>query len=423
MIEPLNSALTRASSLLRDPESIERIVISGKQRNHTPEFVRIDVRLVLLKNGLHWQTVGHDGKKDITKNTPIKEFSLSNLFSVGYANLVIETGTEELNLRVTKSGQAQVSIRRKAIVSESNLKKDQDSFAHDRKKSRLLDESEPIFQQLGISDHQGKLKPSKADKFLQVQEFLKVIESSIPEFSSPTKTSKKLRLVDLGCGHAYLTFAAHRYLSKLGFSVEVTGVDERQDSRNRNNKIAETLDITNEVNFSASKISEFADSKVDIAIALHACDTATDDAIAWSVRNAAKVLLIAPCCHHDIQKQIRQAPKPWHLVTRYGILHERIGDLLTDAIRAQILRIIGYKTEVFEFITGDHTPRNIMIRAIKVELPNSKKVQPSTTSAGASEPNDGNRDYEDLDQLLSQWKIKPKLLELLGAEVSKSRHQ
>lgn len=423
MIEPLDSALIRASSLLREPKSVDRIVISGRQRNHAPEFERIDIRLVLLKTGLNWQTVGHDGRKDTTKNTPIDEFSLTRLFSAGYSNLLIETSSEEMSLRVTKSGQAQVSIRKKAIVSDRKLNKDNDELTHDRKKSRLLDESEPIFQELGISDHNGKLKPSKTDKFLQVQEFLKVIESSLPALSLQEAKSRNLRVVDLGCGHAYLTFAAHRFLSKMGFSVEVIGVDERQDSRSRNIKIAESLDIANQIHFSASKISDFAKTNVDVAIALHACDTATDDAIAWAVKSQAELLLIAPCCHHDIQKQIKEAPAPWHVVSRYGILHERVGDLLTDAIRAQILRIIGYKTEVFEFIAGDHTPRNIMIRATRDDSSNTNKLEGSAISNRANESSVRKRDFQDLEQLLSQWKIQPKLLDLLSAEVSKSLHQ
>jgi SAM-dependent methyltransferase len=176
-----------------------------------------------------------------------------------------------------------------------------------------------------------------------------------------------LRITDLGCGHAYLTFAAHQFLIKSGIPVEVTGIDVRPDSRDRNNAIAQKLGITKTINFKAEEISKTTADMADVAIALHACDTATDDAIAWAVNGGAKLLLIAPCCHHDIQKQIDSVPEPWGALTKFGLMKERLGDLLTDSLRAQLLRIVGYRVEVIEFVGGEHTPRNLMIRAVKTD--------------------------------------------------------
>jgi SAM-dependent methyltransferase len=186
------------------------------------------------------------------------------------------------------------------------------------------------------------------------------------QIHKPT-ADKPLRITDLGCGHAYLTFAAHQFLMKSGIPVEVTGIDVRPDSRDRNNAIAEKLGITKSINFKAEEISKTTADSADVAIALHACDTATDDAIAWAVNGGAKLLLIAPCCHHDIQKQIDAVPEPWGAMTKFGLMKERLGDLLTDSFRAQILRIVGYRVEVIEFVGGEHTPRNLMIRAVKTD--------------------------------------------------------
>jgi hypothetical protein len=154
---------------------------------------------------------------------------------------------------------------------------------------------------------------------------------------------------------------------KSGIPVIVTGIDVRPDSRERNNAIAVKLGITQTINFRAEEIAKTKSEVADVAIALHACDTATDDAIAWAVNGQAKLLLIAPCCHHDIQKQIESAPEPWGAITKFGLMKERLGDLLTDSLRAQLLRIVGYRVEIIEFIGGEHTPRNLMIRAVKTD--------------------------------------------------------
>jgi SAM-dependent methyltransferase len=408
VIEPLDLALEKARALISFPELVNRIVFSGRQRNKSTEYLRIAIRPINLKNGLHWQVVSHDGKKDFTKNLTPNQFHLEGYLNSGYSNLTIETQTQEMSIRVTKSGESQTILRQK----DPNLAKGIE-LEHDRVKRRLLDKSEPLFQLLGITDHLGNLKPTKTDKFKQVQEFLKSIDAAsdyLVNSHNKLANSQEINLVDLGCGHAYLTFAAHQFLKQSGKSIRVLGVDERIDSRDRNNQIAAELKISDEIYFQANSISNLEAQKVDIAIALHACDTATDDAIAWAVKNDAQVILVAPCCQHDIQKQIKDAPAPWHIATRYGILHERVGDIITDSIRAQILRVLGYRTEIIEFIAGDHTPRNLMIRAFKVD---SKNNHDGTFSPKISQ------EFEDLQKMVSEWKIKPKLMDLLGNQLNK----
>jgi SAM-dependent methyltransferase len=400
MIESLENALVRAAELIADPYQVRRVVVSGKRRKHTPALIRIDIRPVEIKGVIHFQLVGHDGKQDTTRNLLPQQFSLSELMSDGYGNLLIETQDEELNLRITKSGEAQVAIRK--IVSDNPLASATD-LRHDRKKIRYLEESEPIFQSLGISDHLGKLKPSRSEKFIQVNEFLKIIDQ-LPPF-----TSKSLSIVDLGCGNAYLTFAAHQFLSKKGLELHTIGVDSRETSRKRNLEIARKIGNEKKINFFASEISAFPHREVDVTLALHACDTASDDALAWAIKSESKVILVAPCCHHDIQSQIKRdgskIPEPWSAVIRHGILRERVGDIVTDAIRAQVMRILGYETNVIEFIASEHTPRNILIRGI--------------FTGRAATP----RDFEELDSLIAQWHLKPHLVALLSEAIAAQRQK
>ncbi|MEY4878501.1 MAG: hypothetical protein RIR72_916 [Actinomycetota bacterium] len=389
MIENLDKALSRAQEVLAIPESIRRICISGRAKGRQPEQVRIDIRPVVLKSGLHWQVVSHDGKRDTTKNLALNELSLSKLFEVGYANILIESTSQEISLRLTKSGEAQLSTKRVEL--------DAAELSHDRSKERLLSADDEIFIELGISDHSGKLKPSRSDKFIQVQEFLKILSHSLDE---KRDKSQELKVIDLGCGHAYLTLAAHKYLINQGYKVKTLGIDERQESRERNIALVEKLKLSKEISFQATKIAKLELAKVDIAIALHACDTASDDAISWAVKSGVEMILVAPCCHHDIQRQMKQSPAPWNIATKHGIINQRVGDILTDSIRAAVLKILGYRTDIIEFVAGEHTPRNLMIRAFKTGAPAQRA------------------DIEELEQIIAQWKIEPALMVRLKDELS-----
>ena len=354
-------AFQEAASKILDTTTFVRAVLSGRRRNMSVDFERIDIRLVEIKGVLNLQLMQNDGRATTTKNLVPSALEVDQLLNSGYANIMVESTNEAYLIRITKSGDAQVHTEKR--VSEQNL-------SHDKKKERLLDPSDPFLREVGIADAKGVIKPSRQDKYKQVEEFLRLLSPALNaaieagQIHKPTNENP-LRITDLGCGHAYLTFAAHQFLLKSGIPVIVTGIDVRPDSRDRNNAIAEKLGITKTITFKAEEISKTTSENADIAIALHACDTATDDAIAWAVNGGAKLLLIAPCCHHDIQKQIDAAPEPWGVLTKFGLMKERLGDLLTDSFRAQLLRIVGYRVEVIEFVGGEHTPRNLMIRAVK----------------------------------------------------------
>lgn len=382
--------LSLANSWLRDAKALRRAVISGRRSGLQPEYLRIDIRPVLIKKTLHLQTVGHDGRKDITKNILPENIDLGKFIADGYANIRIESAQEIYDIQVLEDKKLRIrKSRNDSPVVDLTLD-------HDRKKVRRLPISDPIFQSLGIADKDGELIPRQSDKYKQVDEFLKLIEDLLPDLAEENLVS----LVDLGCGNAYLSFAAYRFLELKGIPAKVTGVDNRKDSVIRNSKVAEQLGLTSKIIFIESDINKLNPEKHSIVIALHACDTATDDAIAFGIRSKAKAILVSPCCHHDLNKQMNSASGNMQLVLRHGIVKERFADLLTDSIRAQVLKIFGYKSEIIEFISLEHTARNLMIRA----------VQSKTSDSGT--------ELKNLHSLLEQWQVSPYLLNELSNEIA-----
>ena len=363
-----------------------RAVLSGRRRNMAPSAERIDIKPVLLKGEEKLQIASTDGRQVTTKNLSASEVDFAELLGQGFANLLVESTSESYSVRISKKDEALVTIGR--VKLERDL-------THDRQKQRLLPEDNRIFALLGMHDGHKRIKPSKMDKYRQVEEFLRLLK---PTLDNEVGAQSEISVVDLGCGHAYLTFAVQEYLNSATQKVKVLGVDEREESKRHNDQIAK--DLGADAQFLVAKIADTPAQEVDIAIALHACDTATDDSIAWAVKNSAKVIMLAPCCHHDLQAQIDIVPEPWSLLTRHGVVSERLIDLMTDSLRAQILRLLGYRVDIVEFIGGEHTPRNIMIRAVKTGV----KVDPV--------------EVDRYQAMLADWKIAPHLAELLKSELS-----
>lgn len=382
----LDIALTQLDQRIKS-EQFVRAVLSGRRRNMHSEYERVDIKPVLIKDEIKWQIVSNNGKQDITKNVAA-DFNFIGLLSSGYANLQVDTQSESYQVRISKKEEALVSI--------SKVKLDRD-LSHDRQKQRMLPESNQVFKALEMSDLLGRIKPSKMDKYKQVDEFLRLISQTL---ATDLTNQDQISVVDLGCGHAYLTFAVQEFLKDKYQKVSILGVDERADSKEHNEKIAGKLRV--EAKFIAAKIADTPNQTVDIAIALHACDTATDDALYWAVKNNAKVIMAAPCCMHELQTQIKDAPEPWGLLTKYGLVKERLVDLITDSLRAQVLKLLGYRVDIVEFIGGEHTARNILIRAVKTDAQTNsiEKLR--------------------YDQLLTQWQIKPYLSTLLKDELKAS---
>ncbi|TDC39488.1 SAM-dependent methyltransferase [Micromonospora sp. KC213] len=378
MPEPLHAALTKVRELLLDP-NLTRAVAAGRRRGQRPSVVRAELRPVVLKAGRRLQISTSDGSRPHTRNVaPGTEAgaAIDALLAEPFGNWHVETADATLQLRVTKSGEAQLH---RAAADRAGA----EPSGHDRTKDYLLDPGDPIFAEIGGS----------AAKRRQVDAFLRALAATLPdELSGP------LRVVDLGCGNAYLTFAAYRYLAQRGVDVELVGVDVREDQRRRNTELAERLGWADRVSFVAGTIADaVVEPAPDLVLALHACDTATDEALARAVRWRSRWVLAAPCCHHDIAAQLRTrpAPPPYDLLTRQGILRERFADVLTDALRAGLLRLHGYRAEVVEFVDSRHTPRNLLIRA--------RRTDGTATGQQRAE-------YRDL---VDQWQVRPRLARLL----------
>jgi SAM-dependent methyltransferase len=396
MAEELPEALARLREVVVDDEHLVRALASGRRRGRTePRWRRVELRYVDLKAGRRLQVTAYDDTQAHVSNHDDVAGALDELFAEPFANWHVETTTHTHRLRVTKKGQA-------LLHSSARTEQVTPQRSHDRSKQRLLPEDHPALRALGISDERGRVKPSRQAKYRQVEEFLRSLAAAI-EDATRTGTLREptadapLRVVDLGCGNAYLTFAAHAWLSEQ-MPVHLTGVDVKEQSRRHNTEVAERLGVTDAVRFVAAGIREVElEEHPDVVLALHACDTATDDALLRAADWGADLVLAAPCCHHDISAQLRQVPTPsgYGSLTRDGILRERLADTLTDALRASIMRQVGYRVEVVEFVDSVHTPRNTLLRAVRT---------------GAPAPDRAREEYA---ELVSTWHLHPQLAELL----------
>jgi SAM-dependent methyltransferase len=334
--QPLPDALDRVRRLLLDREKLVRAVASGRRRTGVPSPARAELTPVALKGQRRIRLTTSDGVRPTVRNLDDDYLTaVDELLNEPFGNWHVETADETVQLRVTKRGEA--------LVHTAAARRDPTAGVHDRPKEHLIPPDDPLFDVIG----------GNAAKRRQVDAFLRALDATV---------DRPRHVVDLGCGNAYLTFAAYRYLSERDPAVTVTGVDVRVDQRDRNTALAKQLGWAN-LTFVADSITAVALSeKPDLVLALHACDTATDDALARAVEWNAHWILAAPCCHHDVATQLKNRPHP---LTRHGILRERFADVLTDALRAEILGERGYRVEVVEFIDSAHTPRNALIKATR----------------------------------------------------------
>ena len=378
MLEDLAAGLAAVRERLLAEQSLVRAVASGRRRNAYPSWRRVDLRPVDLKAGRHLQVVAAEDAGPRTTNHayPVAAAeAVDGLLAEPFGNWHVETTDETLQLRVTKKGRAQLTRKSGGGIQHTS---------HDREAAHLIGPDDPLFQVLGAG----------AAKRRQVDAFLRELRAAMGD--APLPAGRPLRVVDLGCGNAYLSFAAYAFLSRE-HDVHLTGVDLRPQSRERNTTLAAELGWSGGIDFVAGPILDApVEPPVDVVLALHACDTATDDALAQAVRWQAPVVLASPCCHHDVQRQLARAqpPGPYALLTRQPYLREQFGDVLTDSLRAALLQREGYRVDVVQFVGSEHTPRNAMIRAV-----------PGTGRRGAGEQ------YE---ALVSEWGITPYLATLLG---------
>lgn len=273
-----------------------------------------------------------------------------------FKNALVETKSFTANVLVSKKGT--ITIKKKMNTS---AKQPKISLSHNRKKKYILEEGIPVpfLIDLGVMTQNGSIVNAHYDKFRQINRFLEYIEDILPSLP----TGRELRILDFGCGKSYLTFAIYYYLKVLkGYPVRITGLDLKEDVIRHCNELAVKYGY-DKLEFLCGDIAYYDGcSQVDMVVTLHACDTATDYALAKAIGWGAKVILSVPCCQHELNKQMKNdllSP-----VLHYGILKERMAALMTDGLRAQILEANGYRTQILEFIDMAHTPKNLLIRAV-----------------------------------------------------------
>ncbi len=362
------------------------------------KLFRVSLRPVLLRGETAFQGEMIDDGQTLVKNlTPItaREGLDDLLAQQGARDLHLITESGDLHLRVTKKGR--VLVARSGALPPRKAPPP----THDRVKKQPLTsfDSAALLRVIGLADANGALKPSMRGKYDQVNEFLRELEAILPELPPGSAFS----FVDCGCGKAYLTLAAHQYLTHArALKVTAVGIDRRADVIEAAQKMAAALDIAPALTFQTRPILEAEIAfEPSLVTSLHACDTATDDALALAVRKGARAILCAPCCQHELHSALSAGGGPLRALLRHGIIRERLADLLTDTFRAQILRILGYRTRVVEFVAADATARNILIRA---EL----GVKPGRIEAV--------REYIELRDF---WSVKPYLAEALAPELGR----
>jgi hypothetical protein len=349
MKRTIEEALLEARErIIRD--DFVRAIFTGKRKDKSPEFQRVDLRPVEIKGEILIQSVAHDGKKDFTKNFDVNSPEVNELLNSGFANLIIDSTSESYQVQITKKEEAIVG------VSKTRLERVLD---HDRQKERVLPESHPLFRALGFSDSAGRINPTARDKYIQIDQLLRILAPTLTSFES----GSKIRLVDLASGSAALTLAVHTYLSG-DFQLETVGIERNPALVEKARDIARVAEL-NGIRFVESDIASAPHQGVDIVLALHACDTATDDAIEFVIASQAKVALIVPCCHQSRAAAIREQVGDLSFFGRDGIVDERLLDLATDALRGQRLRGAGYSVDIVEFVGDQHTARNLLIRGVR----------------------------------------------------------
>ncbi|HRD54925.1 MAG TPA: SAM-dependent methyltransferase [Parachlamydiaceae bacterium] len=325
---------------------------------------KIEIRPLLIKNQIHYQVTEYRGAQVFHKNYDEKEIQelIFSRFLSEFKQSLISLKNIEFQVLANKKGK-------RSYLKKSRLKENL-SLLHNRKKNYLLDEVKAgsFLEALGLVSKEGSLIAKKSDKYRQLNRFLEMVADVLPFL----KKNKKLHIVDFGCGKAYLTFALYYYLHVLkGYDVSIIGLDLKKDVVDFCEKLARQLKFEG-LSFLVGDIAHYETKKnVNMVVSLHACDTATDAALAKAVSWQADVILSVPCCQHELFSQIQnEALMP---LLKHGILKERFAALATDAARAQILEIEGYLVQILEFIDMEHTPKNLLIRAVKNKIQNKEK--------------------------------------------------
>ncbi|WP_306522794.1 SAM-dependent methyltransferase [Rheinheimera sp.] len=334
-----------------------RLVLSNYQ-GADPELQRLQIRPVEIKGELQLSFLSQNRTFDTTKNYPLHEAIqwLQQGISSDFRSALLETQSLEVQLSVSKKGKILLNKRK------TSNNKAQAVLAHNKEKHRYVEQSRPYLQALGITDAQGQIIPSMSKKWKQINKFIEVLQKAISQ--TGLAEQQAVHVADFGSGKAYLTFAVFDYLTTiLGLKAQVTGVELRQPLVDLCNNTAKKLAL-NGLQFEQGDVKHFKARGINVMIALHACDTATDYAIDMGIRTGAEIIMCSPCCHKELRPQLLSPPVLSPLLV-HGIHAGQQAEMLTDGLRALLLEAYGYDTQVFEFISLEHTSKNKMILAVK----------------------------------------------------------
>lgn len=341
-------------------ENMLRMTISGKRHGELADKVKI--RPVKLKEQLYFQTSVSDGKKEFHKNYEKAELleQLDHWLRKDYRQLQMDTTTQSIQALVSKKGKTTVKQKIARDMRSARV------LDHNRKKRYLLEEGTPIpfLVDLGVMTAEGAIVRSRYDKFRQINRYLEFVEDILPELDK----DRELTLIDFGCGKSYLTFALYYYLTvKKQYRIRMIGLYLKKDVMEHCQELAEKYGY-DRLTFLTGDIADYDGVElVDMVVSLHACDTATDYALEKALQWNAKVIFAVPCCHHELNRQMHSTEM--NPVLKYGLIQERMAALMTDVFRADVLELEGYQVQVLEFIDMEHTPKNILIRAVKQNTP------------------------------------------------------
>lgn len=365
-----NNSMMRIEELLNTyiNEQLHRIVMSNARSAEGPSKAK--VRPVMVKGTLVFQCTETHGPKEIHKNYEKEEVIqyICSAMEMNFRQLQLEAEEANASVLVSKKGKATVKCKRKQIdESEKKIL----TLEHNRRKKYILETDQPIpfLVDLGVMSKTGKIINTKYDKFRQMNRFLEFIEDILPRLPK----DREVTIIDFGCGKSYLTFAMYYYLrEQKNYDVNIIGLDLKTDVICHCNELAKKYQF-DKLHFYQGDIASYEGvTHVDMVVTLHACDTATDYALAKAVGWGAEVILSVPCCQHEVNKQIKN--EMLSPVLKYGILKERMSALITDGLRGQILEDMGYKVDILEFIDMEHTPKNLLIRGVK--RGDSRNIQP-----------------------------------------------
>ena len=349
--------------------SIVKMTLS-KPVSKNSDLRNIYIKPILLKDNKMYQFIYRYDRRDETKNFDAKQTmeQLRSLVPETFQNVSLFTLTEDVTLLVSKKGKPTLMCKK---ISES---RDVD-LSHDHEKQRLIDPSKPWWHLLGLTTRDGKVTADMQHKFKQICKYVEIVDGVMRQ----TKFGDEIHIADMGAGKGYLTFALYEYLTThYDKKIVMEGVEIRKDLVEKINEIIRISRINeirriSNIQFVQNSIEDYKPENLDVLIALHACDTATDDAILKGIRNNAKLIICAPCCHKQIRREMEKSGKT-DSITKYGIFLERQAVMITDAVRALVLEYCGYKTQVMEFIEIDNTPKNVLLVGRKSDKPVDKEA-------------------------------------------------